>query len=309
MNDISPVAMTTNADITKAIREAAMLAYVSLGSWSAREKDDELMEGVKRDHQAEGDVGTVIKYLLAGADGKLKQVKAAYQAVRNHHYKLTLPWVNDPHADSKKGPRLLPHLLNPRYLVEISEKRRIAIAERDEFIEAYPDLVVQARSRLKTMVSDASYPTAEQLRERFRIHVDFQPIPAGDQFSGLDQHMLERLAINLQKKQERQAMDAATIMWRRARQPIEHLAERMTEASDEDKKVFREATLDNVREMLTLLPGWNVTGNPLVTEITEDIERMMHGLTGEELRKDEALRAETADRAQKIVEKMARWGL
>jgi hypothetical protein len=306
MNDISPIAQP---DLTQAVREAAMLAYVSIGSWSATEKDDELMEDVKRQHNAEGDVGTVIKYLLSGADSHLKTLKSSYQAVRNHHYKLTLPWVNDPHAPSQKGPRLLPHLIYPRYITDISALRRQALVQLDEFLAVYPDLVVQARSRLKTMVSDGSYPTAEQLRHRFRLHVDFQPIPSSTQFSGLDDHMLERLSKNLQQKQQRQLADASRVMWQRARDRIEKLMERMTLESADDKKKFKEATLDNVRELLTMLPGWNVAGNPLVEEITHDIGRMMQGIEADQLRQDKTLRGETADAAKKIVDKMARWGL
>jgi hypothetical protein len=306
-------------DITRAVREAAMLAYVSIGSWSATERDDELMEGVKREHDAEGDVGTVIKYLLAGNDSKLKAVRSAYQAVRNHHYKLTLPWVNDPHSPSSKGPRLLPHLIYPRYLTEIAALRRAAIQELDDFLDAYPDLVTQSRQRLKTMVSSASYPTVEQLRSRFRLHVDFQPIPSGDQFTGLDDHMLERLSRNLREKQERQLADAGRAMWVRVRERIERLGERMTPSSNEggviaaeDRdgiKRFKEATIENARELLTLLPGWNVAGNPLVDEVTRDIDEMLKNLNATDLRKNDGLRKETAEAAQKIVDKLGRWGL
>lgn len=300
---------TTNTDITQAVREAAMLAYVSVGSWSATERDDELMEDVKKAHNAEGDVGTVIKHLLAGSDNRLKQVRAAFQSVRNHHYKLTLPWVNDPHSPSQKGPRLLPHLIRPRYMTEIAKLRREALVELDEFLLVYPDLVTQARDRLKTMVSASSYPTVEQLKSRFRLHVDFQPIPSGAQFSGLDDHMLERLSKSLQRKQQRQIADASRVMWQRARERITRLAERMAASEKDDPKRFKQATVENVRELLVLLPGWNVMGNEIVAEITNDIEEMIGGLQAEDLRKDEKLRVQTADAAQKVLDKFEKWGL
>jgi hypothetical protein len=319
MNDITPIGVVIleNSDITQAVREAAMLAYVSIGAWSATEKDDALIEEVKSRHGATGEVGTVIKYLLSGADSKLKEVRAAFHAVRNHHYKLTLPWVNDPHAPTNKGPRLLPHLIYPRYMVEISEKRRAALAALEEFLVVYPDLVIQAKANLSSMVGQSSYPTPEQLRKLFRLHVDFSPIPAGQHFTGLNEHMRERLTENLRKKQERQIMEASSMMWARARERIERLADRMeisegAEANAEHRELrkrFKEATIENVRDLLTLLPGWNIAGNPMVDEITQDIEQMLHGLDAGQLRRDDELRKEVGDEAKKIVDKMARWGL
>jgi hypothetical protein len=139
--------------------------------------------------------------------------------------------------------------------------------------------------------------------------VDFTPIPAGQHFSGLNEHMLERLTENLRKKQERQIADASKIMWARARERIENLAERMTVGTDEDKKRFKKASIENVRDLLTLLPGWNVAGSPMVDEITADIQAMLDGVDADQLRRDDVLRNEVGDEAKKIVDKMARWGL
>ena len=306
MNDMAPV---TSKDVTQAIREAAMLAYVSIGSWSATERDDDLMEEVKKNHNASGDVGTVIKFLMTGADSKLKQVRASYQAVRNHHYKLTLPWVVDPSSPSQKGPRLLPHLLYNKYVTEVSTKRREALSVLDDFLIDYPRLAGVAQQQLGSMVSASSYPSADDLRKRFRLHVDFQPIPDSSGFSGLDPHMLERLSKNLARKQALQATDAMQVVWVRARERITTLAERMKLETPDEKKKFKEATIDNVRDLLTLLPGWNVTGSPLVTEITNDIEQMLEGIDGTVIRSSPAARSETADAAEKILQKMQSWGL
>lgn len=306
MNDMAPV---TSKDVTQAIREAAMLAYVSIGSWSATERDDDLMEEVKQAHNAQGDVGTVIKFLMTGADSKLKQVKATYQAVRNHHYKLTLPWVVDPSSPSQKGPRLLPHLLYNKYVTEVSAKRREALSVLDDFLIDYPRLAGVAQQQLGSMVQASSYPSTDDLRKRFRLHVDFQPIPDSSGFSGLDPHMLERLSKNLARKQALQATDAMQVVWVRARERITTLAERMKLETPDEKKKFKEATIENVRDLLTLLPGWNVTGSALVVEITADIERMLEGINGEIIRTSPTTRSETAASAQKIIDKMTSWGL
>src|SRR5215467_1464582 len=193
MNDISPLSIVAPSDITQAVREAAMLADVSLSMWEANKNDRNLMEDVKRQHKARGDVGKVIKYLLSGADGPLKATQNAFKAVPRRHRELTLPWVSNPNATRVEGPRLLPHLLWQRYNDELSALRNDAFAQLDEFVAEYPDLVIKAKSNLGTMVDDTSYPTPEEMRAKWDVYFDFFPLPKGDDFGGLPDITLERL--------------------------------------------------------------------------------------------------------------------
>ena len=303
-----PAVTVAPADITQALREAAMLADVRLSMWEANQNDKSLMGEVKKAHGAHGDVGKVIKFLLAGADSPLKKVRNKFKAVREHHKALTLPYVDDPHATRSEGPRLLPHLLNQRYMNEVAAKRKEAMAERDEFVFQYPDLVKQAKANLGTMVTDASYPSQEEVAKLFRITVDFMPIPEGSRFSGLDDHMLERLSKMLQRRQSHAAASAETEMWRRVRERVAHMVERLS-VDDDVEKTFKAATVENVRELLTLLPGWNVTGNPLAAEIADDLDQILTGVDAKDLRTDKALREATAQDTRKVLDKLAGYGL
>ena len=309
MNDISPINIGVNTrDLTQAVRESAMLADVSLSMWEASQNDKALMEGVKRQHGAHGDVGKVIKYLMAGADSRLKSTRNAFKAVREHHRKLTLQWISDPHSIRADGPRLLPHLLNPRYMTEVSQKKREAEAERDEFVHEYPDLIIQAKANLGSMVSDSDYPTADQIKHMFRCHFDFEPLPVTTEFRGLPEHTIERLSAGLLRKQQRQIQQAEAEMWSRVKAHVSHMVERLSVEEDESK-IFKAATVENVREMLTLLPGWNVTGNPQVQEITQQLEAILDGVDADSLRRNKKLRAATAKETKQVIDKLTRWGL
>src|SRR4029077_5785037 len=104
----------------------------------------------------------------------------------------------------------------------------------------------------------------DEVKGLFRVHFDFEPIPLGTQFRGLDDHMLERLGKALQNKQQRQVNEAVSAMWAQTKERVQHLVSRLSLDDQGDLPKFKEATVDNVRELLTLLPGWNFTGNPLV---------------------------------------------
>lgn len=294
----------TDQDLSEAVRATAMLADVSISLWGAERSDTKIMDKVKSDAGAVGNVGRVVKNLLAGVDGSLKDTKSAFNAVRSQHYAFTLPWVSDPHADRARGPRLLPNVLFDRYLTAMSLKRREAMAALDKFIAEYPDLVTQARANLGTL-ADVSYPDAAEVRSSFRVTFDFEPIPAGTAFRGLSPTMLDKLSKSLASKQERMVVAASGAMWTQVRERVAHITERLTDP----KTVFRESTVDSVRELLVLLPGWDLTGDPRVAEVVSDISRMLSGVDGKTLRKSETVRADVADQARGLVDKMAGWGV
>ena len=305
MNDITTVgAEITSQDMTKAVRESAMLADVTISVWGAERTDAKAMDEVKAAHNAVGNVGRVIKNTLAGADGKLKDVKSAFASVRSTHYAYTLPWVSNPHALRQTGPRLLPHLLFDKYLVAVQGRKRVAENTLNDFIAEYPDLVARARANLGTL-ADGTYPDAAEVRAAFRVDFDFLPIPSGDQFGHLPEHLLERLSKGLQAKQERMVTAAQAAMWQDVRERVEHLTGRL---GDADAK-FKSSTVENLRELLTLLPGWNVSGDPRVDEVVQDISRMLGGVDAERLREHADIRTDVAEQGQGIVDKLGQWGL
>jgi hypothetical protein len=302
MNDV------TVGDLTQAVREAAMLASVSISVWEASKTDAGLLAEVKQRHGATGDVGRVIKNMMAGVDAPLKAVHSAFFAVRSKHYEMTLPWVADPHAPRQRGPRLLPNMLFQNYSMEVTTLRRAAMAQLDAFLAEYPTLVTKAQANLGGM-ADSVYPSADRIKQLFRIHFDFEPIPAGAAFKGLDDHMLERLSLGLQKKQQRQITDALGAMWAQARDRLAHLFDRLGFNDKGEPIEFKEATVDNVRELLTLLPAWNLTGDPRVSEVTAKIKELLDGVDAKALRKNMALRADVRAKVKTVIDRMTEWGV
>jgi hypothetical protein len=298
MNDIA----VHTQDVGDAVRNAGLLASVQISVWEGMKLDKKSLEELKKLHGASGDIGRVNINLLTGHDGLLRDTHSAFFSVRTRHYELTLPWVSDPHAPRQRGPRLLSHLLFEQYVKELSVLKKAAIDLLEgTFLPAYPGLVQGAQGNLGTIAQGFHYPTVDEIRKSFRVHFDFEPIPEGAGFRGLDGHTLDQLGKLLAKKQERQVAEATRAMWVETRARIEALIAAT--------KKPNAATVGNVRELLTLLPGWNITGNPAVSEVAQDIDELLSGIEAEDLRKDEKLRSDTAASARKIVDKMTAWGI
>jgi hypothetical protein len=292
-------------DMAEAVRATALLADVSISVWGAERTDPKIMTKAKADAGATGNVGRAIKNMLAGADENLKATRAAFAAVRATHYALTLPWVSNPHADRMTGPRLLPNALFEKYLTAMSTQKRAALQALDKFIDGYDDDVQRARANLAAL-ADADYPTADQVRGMFRVAFDFEPIPAGAGFKGLPPAFAGKLAASLRAKQEAMIASSQAAIWEEVRERVTHLHTRL---ADPDAK-FKASTIENVRELITLLSGWNVTGDARVDEIVEDIDRMLFPVPNAETVRDEpVLRAQVASMAGDINNKLNAWGL
>lgn len=300
-----PITVTkiSRADLTDAVRSMALLADLTISMWSGERTDRALSEKIKSDAGAVGNTGRYLKNLLAGCDTELKAVRGAYASARTLHYQLTLPWVSQPGTDRQVGPRLLPNALFMKYLDEMGRLKQSAEAKRDAFIADYPDLILRAQSNLAGMARLEDYPSPEGVRDAFRLVFDFLPIPSAGAFTGLPDAMLDSLGKQLTRRQARAMESAQAAMWERVRDAVGHLVNRL---KDPDT-IFKASSVDTVRELITLLPGWNCSGDPRVTTVVTAIDDMLTGIDARDLRNDARLRATVATQASALAGKLEQW--
>ena len=300
MDGTTPV--VTSTDVIQAVRESALLAQVSISTWTASRSDKTAGEKLTTDAGASRRAARVVINLLAGAEENIKAVTGAFEAVRSLHYSYTLPWVSDPHASRQKGPRLLPHLLFDQYLGALSRQKREAQALLDAW--DFDADVARAKPNLGSLTR-ADYPSADEVKGSFRIHMEFEPIPEGTQFKGLPDLAVERLSRALDTRQQRMVEEAQKALWKEARDRVSHMVEQF---GDVERKAYA-STLDNTRELLTLLPGWNLAGSPEVDEVVQDIKNMLDGVAIEDVRKSFTTRQDVAENARRVLEKLDRFGV
>jgi hypothetical protein len=293
--------ISTN-DVVQAVRESAMLADVTISTWTASKSDRAASDKLTADAGASSRAARVTINLLAGADENLKNIQSAFNAVRSLHYSLTLPWVSDPHAVKQTGARLLPHLLFDRYLQSLTRQKREAMLLLESW-DVDAD-IARAKPNLGTLTR-ADYPSADEIKRSFRVHIDFEPLPEGAAFKGLPDLAVERLSFALETRQKRMVETAQAAMWREVKTRVGHIVERL---SDPDA-TFRAATLENTRELLTLLPGWSLIGNPAVDTVIADIHQMLDGVQAKDVRDNNNIRSDVADKARRLVAKLDSFGV
>lgn len=282
--------MTTATD---ALHNSAMLAALNISQWTARKYDKGVSKEVEAQHQAK-DAGRFNKMLIAKES--LESISKIASAARTYHYKMTLPWGDN-------GERLLPATLFQGYADAIRGYRQEFDARVRAFVQAYPQLKLDAIKRLGTMYNPLDYPDVNAIHARFALAVEFTPVPtAGDFRVNLNAEYVDEIKRELTVRLEGRQRQAMKDCYTRVREVVGHIHERL-----EDKdKTFRDTLISNAEELLAILPALNITGDTELTRLSEEVKTLL--VAPERLRADEGLRSETAKRAEAILAKFTLLG-
>jgi hypothetical protein len=273
------------------LSERAMLITLSVSCWTGSRKDDSVVEEINAKHNAR-DSGRFSKYLIDKEE--LKPCSAHAAALRQQHYKLTLPWLDN-------GARLLPSRLFSEYDREIRKMSAQYDALVDTFLQRYDTLLKpDARLRLGSLYNAEDYPEAFDLRSKFGVTTDIAPVPSGSDFrvdvgdaerSRIQNEIFSRVA-----ERERTAMGDA---WKRVRDVVGNIRARLSA----DKPILRESLMENASELTRLLPGLNVSNDAAMSRVCQLItDELLTDIT--RLRSSKRERARVAEIANRILQQV-----
>jgi hypothetical protein len=72
--------------------------------------------------------------------------------------------------------------------------------------------------------------------------------------------------------------------------------------SGEEKKIFRDSLVDNALELTSLLTKLNVTNDPKLENARQELERLLVGVTANDLRESQGARAVVLNKVNQIME-------
>lgn len=275
------------------IADNTMIVNMQISMWSGYKLDKGMTHKVTSEAHAAADAARVNKHLVPKES--LKEIISAAGALRSHFYAHTLPWGDN-------GDRLLPRLS----YMEFVQNHAQLCADFDSAVDAFINQKYlaardQAEFRMGQMFRPDDYPEAEQLRRRFSVNLDVHGVPTGRDFRvDMDQLTVDALRQQIEAKNDERVGAAMRDVWERLATVINHFADRMGSDS-----VFRDSTVHNLEELVDMLPALNVTGDPQLEQIRQDISDTLVGYTPKDLRKDTAVRTAAAQESRRIADQMA----
>lgn len=275
------------------ITKNCMIVNLSLGIWQGYRLDKTASKQVTDDAGAEADAARVNKHLIPKES--LKTIVFAAGQIRQHFYGKTLPWKDN-------GDRLLTRKLYADFIEKHQQLVAKFNAAVEEFLHTtYPQAKMRAEFRMGALFNSDDYPTPSELEHKFYVAMDIDAVSEASDFRvALDKDSLAQIRSDIETATNARLTTAMRSVWERLATTVGHFAEKM--ASD---GIFRDSTITNLEELVDLLPGLNITGDPQLTKIHQDLLNTLVGYDPKDLRKDPAVRSEAATEAARIVDEMS----
>lgn len=269
----------------------AVLVRPTLTAWNGEVVDKVTAHAAEATNGAVRGSVKVKKVLLPGATGsELKYLWSMLNDTRTYIYDRTLRWIN-------KGELLLPLAL----FLELSEtcnEKELQTKKffHDVFLPAYPTRKEEARPLLDKLYVPEEYPTAGELIDRFQFRIRYFPVPEATALTDLVGDNEAAETANAIAAGYKDAMNDA---YERLRKAVEHAYNKLSD----EKAVFRDSLLGNLQELADILPKLNVTNDPRMNELIEQLKPLTEH-DPETVRNSPWARSETASRARALLDNM-----
>lgn len=289
--------MPLDSTVISSLKNSVALSSLNLSVFTGERVDRRVTDEIASNHNTDArDSGRYVKQIISKAS--LKPLDKIAGSARTWFYTTTVPSFYPGCG-----------MFNMRGFFAVAEQMRKFEASFqegvDEFIRIYPDLVDEARDRLKGMFDPDDYPDIAGMRNNFQFNFRIMPMPDTNNwfFEQIGEQMAEVKASAEDNIRDTLRKGVANV-YQRVVERTKTMAEKLEaygfdEASGKTVGVFRDSLVENVRELITILPALNVTDDPQL----DDMARQLHDLVRHDaaaLRADETFRQQTAQRAREL---------
>jgi hypothetical protein len=277
------------------ISSSAMLVELNISTWTGRKLDKIVSAEIDARKQTTTRAGNYNKKLFADEPTFDAISKFAGNA-RTFHYHATMPW-------SDSGLRLLTTAMYFEYQKTISQMEMDFSGLIDEFINDYQNMVLRAEHKLGDMFDVLDYPDPDSLRDKFRFSVKFSPVPdVGDWRVDIGNDARETLQMSYQQAYTANLESAYKDVWDRTHEALANMSAKL---AGNNKQIFRDTLVTNVKEMIDLLDKFNITGDAKMRQAKVKIQSALSGVTPDALREDDEFRLDTKQKVDDLLKEFS----
>lgn len=277
---------------------SAMLARFSVTQCTFRKVDKRATDTVNTGANAKSDAGRYHKALIASE--ALGKITSAVSEARVFHYEHTLPWLDD-------GARILPAAGYALYSEGMHRLRVDFEAAVESFIAEYPNFVTAAVARLGDLFDASEYPDVSTIRQKFTFGIRILPMPdAGDFRVNISEGVAQAIRADIESSTREALESAMSDAWRRIVEQVGRMAEKLAafkpaQGANKAENVFRNSLVENVRELVEILPSFNLTQDAFLSRTIQRMRDELCTVNADKLRDDAAARADVVASAADIL--------
>jgi len=162
----------------------------------------------------------------------------------------------------------------------------------DQFVANYPAARDAILAQQGTAADPEAYPPASKVREGCDFSLTVLPFGATDVTEILSAQEVQRLNNELYRACENAKREAVAALAVRFHEAVTASVESLSGALDGTKKCFRDSAIENLRELVDVLPSINLTGDPLLEQARLKLSKVLDGVDPELLRGDKTIAAQ-----------------
>jgi len=276
------------SESTSNIENRAMLVNLSISRWSARKLDKKTSARIAHESNIDPKAGSYYKTLVGGDN--IEDIKKAANEMRTFHYRMTLPW-------SDEGPRILPADAYWEYMTQMQEYKDKFYEAVEKFVDEYPYAREEARRMLGSLFDESDYPSSDRVRQKFDVTVDVMPLPAAEDFRvDLASEEVERIQRDIEQRTSATLQRSMEAVYDRVEKVLDAFVDRL----EEEDTIFRNSLVENARELVGLLPKFNLTGDQKLNDLAVRMDQQLCKYTPDQLRNSVSARKEAFESAKDI---------
>lgn len=278
------------------IANTSMLVNISISVWTGRKLDKQVSEEVDTAKATKTRAGNYHKNLFAGVD-ELAAVARVAGKIRNWHAEQTLPW-------SDGGDRLLPMQNYMEYKKSLNALEQEFNDAVRAFCDRYSTLISAQAFTMGALFDRSEYPDVGDIANKFALRYTFSPIPeVGDWRVDANASDKQELEDQYKKAYDDRLGATTKDLWDRLHGVLAHMADRLADASDGERKIFRDSLLETPVKLCGLLTRLNITNDPKLEAARKSLESAVCGIDVKDLRESQGARLEVKTQVEDILKR------
>lgn len=275
------------------LANSATLVSLEISQLGLSKKDQDITD---KAHQAAGITDTRAGYYRKFKINRsnIVEISRTSNSARSYHRNMTVPWGYDKY-------RLLPSALLMKYTKKIREFKLEFLSHVDDLTVRWPSILNEAMVRLGPAYNIDDYPIAHEVKTFYRFQIHFKPIPQDDHFIlEVEEKTLKEMKQSLNSEQDKNMEDAMSNLWHRLYEVVDRMATRLDE---KNPKIFK-TLVTNIEDLTDILPELNISKDPQLTDMCNDVKIKLCAFTPGQLKKDSYAKDVTVKAAKEIRNKM-----
>lgn len=295
---------TLNATVASPLSRKATLCGVNVSMWSGRRLDRKVTAEINAQRKAKSDAGRYNKLLVRA--NRLEPITQIVSAIRSLHYAKTKPW-------GEEGLRILPNVLYVEFANEIRELMDKFDRAADHFCKHFSEYVEERKPELGGIFRPEDYPSAADIRSKFKATLKWSQLPDVGDFRAdvLDKDTMDDIRSELAASANEVEREAMADTYRQVADVVGKMVERLGEfgtkkEGDKKSSFFRDSLVGNVRDLVELLPAFNLTGDSKLDELASRMAKELCVEEAKTLRENKVARETVKKSAEDILAEVSR---